>query len=125
MFFYKKMPVQHALDQIAPYLEELYTSLQQKLLQFFTALSRFLQEARSDENVLIYLLENKQKLNAFLGERVIEELLQRFFPAGHSQLRAVICEGYTRRGFSSYFLLAEPLIDAIEWESCHPPLQML
>lgn len=122
---WKKRPAFHPCDEILFHLLELFSDLSSKLKRFFSSLSLFLQEARSDENVLLYMIEHKHEFNSYLGERAIEDLLHRFFPAGHSQLRAVICEGYTRRGFSSFFAEAEPLIDSIEWEApCHPSHQM-
>jgi len=113
---WKKVTPRYSFEQILDMLLELYKDLDLKLCRFFKGLSRFLKEARSDENVLIYLLENKETLNGFLGERRIEELLQSFFPAGHDQLRAAIHEGYTRRGFTTFLTSVEPLIDAIQWE---------
>lgn len=117
---WKKMPA--PLGQIQQDLFELYGILFQKLSRFFDALAAFLKEARCDENVLTYLIENKDKLNSYLGERRIEELLQSFFPAGHAQLRATIIEGYTRRGFTAFLSKLEPLIDAIEWETPCPQM---
>ena len=121
MIGWKKTPaVQGSVqpfDEILSSLSELYSELHAKLCRFFLALTLFLQEARSDENVLLYLIEHKHEFNSFLGARTIEQLLQRFFPAGHPQLRAAICEGYTRRGFSTFFAEAEPLIDSIEWDT--------
>ncbi|HSX11802.1 MAG TPA: hypothetical protein VLF94_08820 [Chlamydiales bacterium] len=112
---WKKSPA--PLAQMQSELRELFSVLHGKLRRFFAAFSPYLREARSDENVLIYLIENKDNLNSYLGERCIEDMLQRFFPAGHAQLRAAIIEGYTRRGFSTFLSKVEPLIDAIEWET--------
>jgi hypothetical protein len=112
---WKKVPA--PLFQIKEALFELYSNLYRKFCCFFSALIPYLKEARSDENVLIYLIENKNILNSFLGERRIEEMLQSFFPTGHAQLRAAIIEGYTRRGFTTFLSKVEPLIDAIEWET--------
>ena len=120
---WKKMPARYPLKDMLEQLMELYSNLFHKLRRFFKALTPFLKEARSDENVLIYLIENKDKLNGYLGDRQIEELLQGFFPAGHDQLRAAIHEGYTRRGFTSFLSSVEPLIDAVQWETaCHPQI---
>lgn len=118
---WKKVPA--PLSQIKEECLELYSSLPRKFCRFFNALEPYLKEARSDENVLTYLIENKNPLNSFLGQRRIEEILQSFFPAGHAQLRAAIIEGYTRRGFTTFLSKVEPLIDAIEWEavSCPQP----
>ena len=118
---WKKIEV--ALVQARTQFLELYDDLFQKFSRFFTSLSPFLKEARYDENVLIYLIENKDQFNTHLGLRRIEDLLQSFFPAGHDQLRAAIHEGFTRRGFTTFLTSVEPLIDAIEWETpCHSPL---
>ena len=71
---------------------------------------------------LIHLIENKETLNRYLGTRSIEDLLRGFFPTGQPHLRAVICEGFTRRGFTSFFSEKEALIEELEWETpCHPP----
>ena len=97
----------------------------QRLCRFFKALTPFLREARSDENVLIYLIENKDALNKRLGEKQIEYLLQSFFPGGHDQLRAFIHEGFTRRGFSSFLASVEPLVEKIRWETpCNSPVML-
>ena len=112
---WKKIPA--PLLQIQEDLKELYSTLYRKFCCFFKALHPYLKEARSDENVLTYLIENKDSLNSFLGQHHIEEMLQSFFPAGHAQLRAAIIEGYTRRGFTDFLAKVEPLIDAIEWET--------
>ncbi len=92
-------------------------SFHQKLLCFFSKLVPFLYEARTDENVLIRLIEDRKRINEYLGEQTIEKILQSFFPSGHAHLKAIICEGFTRRGFTSFFAEKEHLIDEIEWES--------
>lgn len=107
----------HPLDRILIHLFDLYSELHMKLSSFFSALIPYLQEARTDENVLLYLIENKENFNCHLGESAIENLLKKFFPSGFSELRAAICEGFTRRGFSDIFIQKEPLLNAMEWES--------
>lgn len=121
LFAWKKMSALHPLDEIISCFLEIYADLHHKLCRFFSALSPFLQEARSDENVLFYLLEQRLQLNHHLGDRVVEHLFLRLFPAGITQLRAVLCEGYTRRGFASVFAQAEPLIEALKWENVPLP----
>lgn len=119
----KKIPLPS--NQILIGLDTLYAFLEKKLLGYFSALTPYLQEARTDENVLIHLIEQKETFNHFLGPRVIEELLRRFFPTGQPHLRAVICEGFTRRGFASFFAEKETIIEELEWEvPCHPPMPM-
>lgn len=104
------------LPEMFQHLMHLYKDLYEKLVTFFKNFSPFLKEARSDENVLVYLIENQEKLNSYLGDETIENLLQSFFPAGHDQLRAAIHEGYTRRGFTNFLVSIEPLIEKIQWE---------
>ena len=123
MRVWKKMKPPFPLETVRKDFSALHSLLVQKLRAFFNGLASFLKEARSDENVLIQLIEKRERLNRSLGKRRIEKLLQSFFPAGHSQLRAVIHEGYTRRGFTKFLAKVEPLIDAIEWETpCHSPM---
>lgn len=116
LMIWKKIAASYILEEIPSLLKQLYGTLFELMNRFFTAFIPFLKEARSDENVLIYLIEKRTKLNKHLGPKCIEELLQSFFPAGHDQLRAVIYEGYTRRGFSAFLSAVEPLIDEVQWE---------
>lgn len=113
------------LPQILGSLFDTYAELKEKFRNLFSALIVYLLEARSDENVLLSLVEKRERLNQSLGPRFIEEMLRGFFPMGVAQLRAAICEGYTRRGFAAFFTEQEPLIDQLEWETaCLSPLQM-
>lgn len=116
IFVSKKNRDLPSLTDILNRLMTLYTQLKIKLDEFFLALSPFLKEARSDENVLIYLLEHKEKFNSYLGPRCIEDLFRSFFPSGYDQFRAAIFEGYTRRGFTQFLATVEPLLDALEVE---------
>lgn len=117
LMIWKKLSSKYPLEEILEQLMQLKRRFFQNFQTFFKALTPFLKEARSDENVLVYLIENKEELNRNLGPKCIEELLQSFFPAGHDQLRAVIYEGYTRRGFNAFFSTVEPLIDEVQWET--------
>lgn len=122
LLHWKKMPAQHLISAVLSHFLGLYTDLHSKFRRFFTALTPFLFEARNDENVLIFLLEHKDKLNAYLGPRIVEKTLQKCFPKGPMQLRAVIYEGYVRRGFESFFTKQEALLNALQWEDiCHSP----
>src|SRR3989338_5226467 len=104
-------------------LGTLFQTLEQKFRSFFSALLPFLQEARTNENIFIYLLESKEKFNLYLGSRFIENMLLLFFPGGHAHLRAVIWEGFTRRGFTAFLAEKEALLEELEWDQpCHHPL---
>lgn len=120
LMLWKKLPATFSLCNFRQLVISLSKELFHQLTRFFATLIPFLREARSDENVLAFLLEKKAPLNMALGSGCIEDVLQSLFPAGHDQLRAVIHEGYTRRGFSDFLSSLEPLIDSIQWEApCH------
>lgn len=91
--------------------------IQEKQRLLFTAFLPFLREAKTDENVLLSLIEKRKLLNPFIAPLSIEKLLQEFFPNGHTHLKATIHEGFIRRGFSAFLSEKELLIDAIEWDS--------
>ena len=104
-------------EEISSAIAELCDQLRKKFISFFSSLSPFLIESRTDENVLLYLIEHRQTFNFYLGQKTIENLLSRCFPAGYHELRATICEGYTRRGFGEFYTKQEPLIDTLERET--------
>jgi hypothetical protein len=114
IFWKKKAP---SREEIIEEFRELYGQLKKKLASFFSSLLPFLKESRTDENVLLYLVEHREEFNLYLGENTIENLLSSFFPSGPHELRAMICEGYTRRGFSAFYAEQEPMLDALEWET--------
>ena len=122
MGVWKKMTRGYPQEEMQEQLMQLHSSLSLGFCSYFTALIPFLKEARSDENVLTSLIENREKFNTYLGPKSVEMMLQSFFPAGFDQLRAIIYEGYTRRGFDTFLSSIEPLIDQIQWEvPCHAP----
>lgn len=123
LLHWKKMPTQHLVSSVLSHFLALYTDLHSKFRRFFTALTPFIYEAHSDENVWIFLLENKEKLNQHLGARTVEKVLSKCFPKGPMQLRAVIYEGYVRRGFEPFFIKQEALLSALQWEDVCPSPQ--
>ncbi len=120
IFWKKKAPLR---EEIGAEFTELYKQLHKNLASFFSSLHSFLKESRTDENVLLYLVEHRKEFNLYLGEHAIENLLSGFFPSGPHELRAMICEGYTRRGFGAFFESQEPMLDALEWETHGCPSQ--
>src|SRR5262249_45259818 len=106
-------------------VEVLCRNLSNRLIEFYEALFPFFEEAKSDENVLFYLIENKDSLNRYLHPKKIEHLLAKLYPAGPTHLRAILCEGYTRRGFSAFYAQHEALIDSIEWTTTDECLSTL
>lgn len=111
------------LEELSIAFTELCNQLRKKFVSFFSSLATFLKEARTDENILLYLVEHRKEFNLYLNPKTIENLLSSFFPAGYHELRATICEGYTRRGFSEFYAKQEPLLDALEWETHGCPSQ--
>lgn len=113
---WKKTPALHPLDFILENCLETYRELIEKMKQFFHSLTPNFHESRTDENILIYLVEHREKLNSYLGERTIENLLKDVSRNGFSHLRTAICEGFVRRGFETFYNEKEPLLDALEQE---------
>jgi hypothetical protein len=97
-------------------------TLEETLKDFYHALLPFFEEARSDENVLFYLIEHREQFNSILNPKKIEDLLCHLYPTGPAHLRAILCEGYNRRGFGEFYAKHESLIDSIEWmvDVCAP-----
>jgi hypothetical protein len=104
-------PLEEVSAEIERHVQELFRRLQ----EFFEALFPYLEEARSDENVLFFLIEKKEIMNRFLYPQKVEHALARLYPSGPAHLRAILCEGYTRRGFSEFYAQHESLIDSIDW----------
>ena len=116
MIAWKRNFTLHPLDSILAACLETYSELLEKMRRFFYSLIPNFHESSTDENVLMYLVENRDKFNSYLGDCAIQTLLKSFFPTGLSRLRTAICEGYTRRGFSAFYAEKEPLLDALEHE---------
>ncbi len=95
--------------------EALCHILEGKLRDYYEALIPYFEEAKSDENVLFYLIEHRDEFNDVLEPKKIEDLLCHLYPSGPAHLRAILCEGYTRRGFGEFYAKHEALIDSIEW----------
>lgn len=86
---------------------------QEQIHPFFFALLPFLFQSRTDENILIKLLELKDPLNQKLGPNTVEKLLESFSPSGFTHVKTIISEGLTRRGFTSFLAEKEHLFDTI------------
>ncbi|HSX14102.1 MAG TPA: hypothetical protein VLE96_06770 [Chlamydiales bacterium] len=86
----------------------------EQISSFFLALMPFLFQSRTDENILIKLLEIKDALNQKLGPNSIENLLSSFSPLGLTYVKTIVSEGLTRRGFTSFLAEKEHLMNTIE-----------
>lgn len=92
------------------------TMIYEKLLFLFDDLFPFFQEAKANENLLFYLIEHQKRWDLHLKGKTIQTILQSLFYSSFSELRAVIQEGYTRRGFSCFYEKQEELIEGLEWD---------
>ena len=119
MLGWKKTSVYHLIPDNE--IEILTHRLRILLIQFYDSLYPFFEEARSDENVLFYLIEHIEPLNEFLSPKKVEQMLACLYPSGPTHLRAILCEGYTRRGFSEFYAKHEALINSIGWttDTCY------
>jgi hypothetical protein len=98
-------------------LGKLYKTLMEQFSIFFKSLFPFFEESKTNENLLLFLVEHQSHWDNYLGEKTVISLFRHLFPSGPCELRAAICEGYTRRGFASFYATKESLVDAIEWDS--------
>ena len=103
------------VSSILAEIELLCTELNLRLREFFLALFPYFEEARSDENILFYLIEHRGQINKVMSLPIVENILSRLYPSGPTHLRAILYEGYTRRGFGDFYAEHESLIDSIQW----------
>jgi hypothetical protein len=92
------------------------SSTKNALKLLFDFLTPYIYSYRSDENLLFFLIENKEKINRALSQNAIEALLKKIYASGASHLRVILQEGYSRRGFESFFEQHKSLIDSIDWD---------
>lgn len=84
------------------------------LYSFFFALIPFLFQSRTDENILLRLIENRERLNHKFGQNTVEKILLSFSPLGFTHVKTIISEGLLRRGFRSFLAEKEHLLDTFE-----------
>jgi hypothetical protein len=77
----------------------------------------FLPQAHHSETAFFALLEVRNTLNAYLGPRTVEQLLEQFFPEGPQSLRQMLREGFARRGFYDFCEEREELFKGLKWGS--------
>lgn len=90
---------------------EYLTFFYEQLRSFFNSLIPFFFQARTDENILIYLMEHKASLNRHLGPLTIDKMIQSFASSNPDYLKTIISEGLTRRGFTSFLEEKEEMLD--------------
>jgi hypothetical protein len=81
---------------------------------FFFALLPHLFQSRTDENILLRLIENRELLNQKFGKNTVEKILLSFSPIGFTHVKTIISEGLLRRGFRSFLAEKEHLLDTFE-----------
>lgn len=102
--------------------EEFFDQFKGLFRLFFFSLNPFLVEARSDENVLLKLIDARKILN-LLEPNLIEKTLLSFFPNSFENLKTIIHEGLTKRGFSLVYKENQNSIDEILREQLCPKIQ--
>ena len=113
---FKKPGSPSRFEEFSLQLVHLIETSQNDLRQIIHSLFPFLLESQEDENILFLLIEQREKLNFYLGERGVENILSRLFPQGPCTLRSALYNGYARRGFLDFYSRNEMLIDALDWE---------
>ena len=99
-----------------------FNRISERLICLFHRLLPHFSQLRSDENLLMYLVEKKDDFNHYLGAHSIERILCHLYPRGINELKHVIFQGYSKRGFSHIFMEKKSLIDDLELNPpCPPP----
>ncbi len=86
----------------------------EKLQEFFPLLAEHFSDCRESEAPMYALVELRQRLNKHLGNRSIEQLLQNLFQ-DPLELRHVIAQGFSQRGFESFCKQHEVLFEGLRW----------
>lgn len=116
-----------SFDHVLDFVQDLCGKLRSCLFAFFHTLIPFFEEAKSDENVLFFLIEHKREINSILQSSTqeirfhsLEQLFRHLYPAGPTHLRTTLCDGYTRRGFAEFYVQHKTVIESVEWlaEEC-------
>lgn len=101
-------------DELCQNLLESCKFLHSSLISFMTLLIPFLKTVKSDETVLMYLVEKKESLNKYLGNHWVEHLIRFFFsdhlPLFHDTLKS----GFLNRGFEAFYREKKELIQQVE-----------
>jgi hypothetical protein len=105
-------------EKIQQALVSLFEDFKNHLRHLFDSLFPFFDELQEDENLLFLLIEQKEKMNQYLGNQALEVLLSRLFPQGPAAFRAALYNGYAKRGFLEFYARNEELIAAIDWDPC-------
>lgn len=98
-------------------IQTLAESAKSLLEQFLLSLMPALEEARFDENVLFSLVEERDRINLPLHQSAVEKIFSKLYPSGPGHLRAILHEGYSRRGFGDFYTKHEALIESVSWET--------
>jgi hypothetical protein len=113
-------------DEISELITDLKVELvrgkypHEKLCQFAHLFTSLLKQMLLDENILLLFIENRDRLNDYVGHHFVEKWLSALFPEGPPKLCQIIEDGYRKRGFDSFLKSIQPLLNAIRWETpCH------
>lgn len=76
-----------------------------------------LDEMKEDENLWVYLLENRGALNDYFGALAIDALFQKWFTKGKESFIQALFDQLDKRGFVHLFSTLTSKIEAIQWTS--------
>lgn len=79
----------------------------------FLELYPFFEKCKKNENLLLYLLEHQSKLDAFLGEKMVKNLLTRLFPEGKMAIQTILISKYAARGFTEIVQKCNELLSTL------------
>lgn len=96
---------------------EWLNALDQSLRSFFYQLVPVFKACLDSETALFALLELRKTLNRFLGDHTVEEILQQLFPEGPHQLRQMLLDKFSQRGFHFFCHNHEKLLEGLAWSN--------
>jgi len=89
--------------------------LQQQIRSIFPLVEKVILECRDSEAALFALLELRETLNRFLGQKSVERVFEKIFPQGPQALHARLKKYFTRRGFDDFLENNATLFEGMTW----------
>ena len=102
-----------------------FRALYRQLQAFFSQLLPIFEECSDSESALFSLLEQREILNRHLGEKTVENLLQKLFPEGPHVFRQALSNGFSKRGFCDFCQRHEALFEGLTWTPLAKPVPKL
>ena len=88
----------HSLSQHKEILSDTFLKA---IREIYLALERFLLVCNENENLILFLLKNKEEIDQIMGKGHLRKFLEKMHPEGLEKLGEKMCDRYHQRGFFS------------------------